>query len=129
MEQTSKQAYMESYDYKIVFILSKLRRVAALSGDTIPDQMNMALSESLTPKDYVYDKSFLILVEAGFIQLNEKVINIYLEYIANAYRYDLAKFDSAIKYEAMRLELSEDDVKNNRASIKAMYGIIEAMTK
>lgn len=129
MERLTKSAYLQSYNYKMVYILSRLRRLSALNGETVPSAMYKALDKELCPEDYIYDNNFLMMAELGNIQLNEEAVKKYAEYIAAAYKYDFSKFYSALKYEAMNLEFGKDDTKNVKAAIKAIYGIYNDMKK
>lgn len=129
MERLTKSAYLQSYNYKMVYILSKFRRLSALTGGTVSDAMYKVLDKSLCPDDYIYDNKFLLMVELGYIQLNEEAVKKYAEYIAAAYKYDFSRFYSALKYEAMNLEFGKDNTKNVKSAIKALYGIYADMKK
>ncbi len=131
VEATSSMVlkYCNSFRYKMVYILSGYRNLLILNGVGFIDALNYYRTNS----DKTYDPitmNTLLLIDAGYTELDEHEVRLYSNYIANVMNYDEEDFYMALRERANKIVFYENDIeKTTKQRINAMFYINRKMRR
>ena len=104
-------AYVETVEYKMVFILSGYRGILWVLGtDFLNNLRNYRYSQG---KSSGMRDNLITLIDSGYDELNMDEVRLYSNYIAKILNYDENEFFECLKDKAYRLKYKESEYSQN----------------
>ena len=122
-------AYRDTIRYKMVFILGAYRLLMMFNGCGFLD--NLKHHRASTCQQYnAITENAILLIDAGYTELDLKEVRLYSNYIAKALNYDENDFYNVLSLRAAKVKISDNDVERDaKERIRAMNWIDSQMKK
>ncbi len=128
-ESTSSMVlrYCNTHRYKMVCILSGYRRLLCLTGIGFIERLRDYRASTGLKFDPI-TMNTMMLIDAGYTELDEKEIRLYSNYIANVLNFDEGTFYMVLRDRADKIIFYENDTeRTTRQMIHAMCFIDRRM--
>ena len=127
MDRIERKDYVQTVTYKMMAILAAYRRLLGLSGGDYAEEIHRSRAMSDEHFDYVFDKSFIVLSEAGFVQVKDEEVKIVARHIAQALLYDVNEFTKVVEFEARVITITEKFHEDDISVLNAIAAITAHM--
>ena len=122
-------AYRNTLRYKMVFILGGYRLLMTLNGCGFLDNLKYHRASTGLQYDTITANTML-LIDAGYTELDLKEVRLYSNYIAEALNYDENDFYNVLFLRAAKVKISDNDVERDaKERIDAMSHIARQMNR
>lgn len=121
MRPDERKEYARTYLYRMIFILSGYRKMISDCGADVANAIRDIWAKDGKVHDTM-DKSFMALVDYGYIELGEEEIKAYFDYIYSAYDFPPYKkeraYSNLVQY--AKIHSFPDDLNEVPSNIRAM---------
>lgn len=115
-DQLAHRTYLNSIEYKMIYVLAGYRRIANITKEQIAKRIDVTAS-------------LVSQIELGHKAASNEVLMNYMKVIADSFQYDLDAFHEALRSHADKLSINESQVKANISFIRCVKGITSALLK
>lgn len=114
--QLAHRTYLDSIEYKMIYVLAGYRRIANITKEQI------AKNIGVTP-------SLISQIELGHKAASNEVLISYIKIIADSFQYNSDAFHEALRSQVDKLSINESQVKANISFIRCIKGITSVLLK